>query len=146
MKKFILIVLIFFTITTIFSQGIRKKDGIKIGSDIPSYNLASGDTEWVIGLEYGEDCSFRWDIQIDITGLTGVFDGTLAIYKSSNSAISWLPYPNLTTKTITSNGSYGWDDPDGTTYDAIKAVLTVNGITGGNLNMNQRIVTIPNKQ
>lgn len=144
-KTILLIILIVFTSTIIFGQGIRKKDGIKI-ANIATYDLSNGDTEWVVGLEYGEDCSFRWDFQIDITGLAGGVDGTLAIFKSSSGGRTWIAYPDMATKTITANGNYGFDDPAGTTYDAIKMVLTVNSITGGSGSVNERIVTIPNKQ
>jgi hypothetical protein len=146
MKKLaLLIICIILSVTVMIGQGIRKKDGIKT-VDIPVYSLASGSTEWVVGLEYGEDCSYRWDIQLDISGLTGVLDGTLAIFKSSNAGKTWIPYPNMETQTITADDAYGFDDPAGTSYDQIKVVLTVVGITGGSVSVNERLVTIPNKQ
>lgn len=144
MKRIIFLALLIITSTAVMSQGIRKLDGIQ-RAVLPAYDIASGSTEWIIGLEYGDDCLHTWDMEFVFSGLTGTLNGALKMYKSSNGGVTWIPYPNMDTIAVSGSVGYGFDDPAGVAYDQIKATLTVYGLTGGSVSVNERIATIPNK-
>ncbi len=138
MKNLILIILIL-TASLTFAQGTFKENGTTIAT-IPQYDLSGGNTEFVININ--QLYSYKWLAFFEFENLTGTLDATLAVYVSGDDGNSWVLYPNITTQTISANGSYSFDDYY-TVYDKIKYVLTVNNITGGTVNVNQRLISNP---
>ncbi len=138
MKNLILIILIL-TASLTFAQGTFKENGTTIAT-IPQYNLANGNTEWVINVNILY--SYKWATFFEFENLTGTLDGTLNVYVSGDNGNSWVQYPNMLEQTITAVGSYSFDDSY-TVYDKIKFVLTANNITGGTVNINQRLISNP---
>ena len=140
MKKLIPILLLFAS-TLLYSQGTLTENG-KLISTVPQYDLSVGNTEFVMNINVLY--SYKWSMFFEFESLTGTLDGTLAVYCSGNAGNSWTEYPNFAEQIITANGSYSFDDSY-TVYDQIKIVLTVNNITGGTVNINQRLISNPKK-
>lgn len=88
--------------------------------------------------------SLRWNVVFNFKSITGTKDGTLAVYYSSDEGTSWIAYPNMATITVSANGAYGFDDIY-TVYDQLKIVLTVNSISGGTVDVNERLMTTPKR-
>lgn len=78
----------------------------------------------------------------EFENLSGTLDGTLTVYVSGDNGVSWCQYPSFSAKSVNANKSMSFDDFY-TVYDQIKIVLTVNNITGGTVNVNQRLISNP---
>ena len=142
MKKLALFLLISTLISTSsFAQGTFKENGKTIFS-IPQYDLSNGNTEWVLNIN--QLYSYKWLAFFEFESITGTKDGTLTVYVSGDGGNSWVQYPNMVAQTISANGSYSFDDSY-TVYDKLKFVLTVNNISGGTVNVNQRLISNPKK-
>lgn len=141
MRKLITVLAIIASIG-LAAQGTLKVDG-NVLKTIPQYDAANGSTEWIMTLSEPEN-SFKWNMFFVAENLTGTIDGTLTVYYSSDEGENWLLYPNMEAATITANGVYGFDDIY-TVYDKIKVTFTVNNITGGTVNVNQRLITNPKR-
>ena len=140
MKNLILIILIF-TASLTFAQGTLKENGKTI-SVIPQYNLSNGNTDWIVNIN--KLYSYKWITFFEFENITGTSDGTLTVHVSGDNGNSWVLYPNMKTQTISANGSYSFDDSY-TVYDKIKIVFTANSITGGTVNVNQRLISNPKR-
>ena len=140
MKKLLTITLILFS-TLLFSQGTLTENGVTIAT-IPQYDLSNGNTSWVLNIN--KLYSYKWLMFFQFENLTGTLDGTLSVYVSGDNGISWVEYPSFIPQTINANKSMSFDDSY-TIYDQIKIVLTINNITGGTVNVNQRLISNPKK-
>ena len=140
MKKLLTITLILFS-TLLFSQGTLTENGVVIAT-IPQYDLSNGNTSWVLNIN--KLYSYKWLMFFQFENLTGTLDGTLSVYVSGDNGISWVEYPSFIPQTINTNKSMSFDDSY-TIYDQIKILLTVNNITGGTVNVNQRLISNPKK-
>ena len=132
-----------FTLLTLisFSQGTLKENGRTISS-IPVYDLSGGDTEWVLNIN--NLYSYKWSVFFNFSSIAGTKDGTIAVYVSCDDGTSWVAYPDMTTATISANGSYSFDDSY-TVYDKLKFAFTANSISGGSVTINQRLFSNPKK-
>jgi hypothetical protein len=142
MKKLILALALFASIG-LAAQGTLKIDSKIYGDSIAQYDLSDGDTQWVIDIS-SPKYSLRWNTVFNFKSITGTKDGVLAVYYSSDEGISWIAYPDMATITVSANGAYGFDDIY-TVYDKLKIVLTVNSITGGTVDVNERLITNPKR-
>jgi hypothetical protein len=142
MKKLILALALFASIG-LAAQGTLKIDYKVVGDSIAQYDLSDGDTSWTIKTA-GYHYSLRWNTVFNFKSITGTKDGVLAVYYSSDEGTSWIAYPDMATITVSANGAYGFDDIY-TVYDKLKIVLTVNSITGGTVDVNERLVTNPKR-
>ena len=124
-----------------FAQGTLKENGRTIAI-IPQYDLSGGNTEWIINVNVLY--SYKWSAFFEFESVTGTKDGTLTVYVSADNGNSWVTYPAMSAQTISANGSYSFDDSY-TVYDQIKIVFTTNSITGGTVNVNQRLISNPKK-
>lgn len=141
MKKLITVLAIIASLG-LAAQGTLKVDG-NILKTIPQYDVSNGSTEWIMTLSEPEN-SFKWNMFFVTENLTGTLDGTLTVFYSSDEGENWLAYPNMNAATISNDGIYGFDDIY-TIYDKIKVIFTVNNITGGTVNINQRLITNPKR-
>ncbi len=140
MKNLILIILIF-TASLTFAQGTLKENGTTIAT-IPQYDLSGGNTEWIINVNILY--SYKWSVFFEFESIAGTKDGTLTPYISIDNGNSWVTYPGLSLDSITSNKSISFDDYY-TAYDKIKFVFTANSISGGTVNVNQRLFSNPKR-
>ena len=140
MKKLILIFFILIN-TVLYAQGTLTENG-KLVATIPQYNLSHGDTSYVLNIN--RLYSYKWLVYFQFANITGVKDATISVFCSGDNGTSWVAYPGFSPQLINSNGSFSFDDAY-TIYDKLKFVLTVNSITGGSLNINQRLISNPNK-
>ena len=137
----IVLTILLFAATLTFAQGTLKENGKTIAT-IPQYELSGSDTEWIINVN--QLYSYKWSVFFEFESITGTKDGTLTVYVSADNGNSWVLYPSMSVATISANGSYSFDDSY-TIYDQIKIVFTANSITGGTVNINQRLISNPKK-
>jgi len=141
MKKIILILAIFASIG-LAAQGTLVQDNMILRT-IPQYDISDGSASWVIDLRNPQN-SAKWGTQFTFSSTAGTKDGTLAVWQSMDNGSNYAPYPNMATATIAADTTITFDDSY-TVYDKIKIVFTVNNLSGGAIDVNQRLITNPNK-
>jgi len=139
--KLLLLLTLLLLATLTFPQGTLTENGVQAAT-IPQYDLSNGNTSW--SLNINQLYSYKWLMYFEFQNLTGSLDGTLAVYASGDNGQSWVEYPGFLTQTINANKTISFDDAY-TIYDQIKISLTVNNITGGTVNLNQRLISNPKK-
>ena len=135
MKKLILFLLVIFA-GTAFGQGQLRLDG-RVQKSIPQYDLSRGDTSYIIAPDF-KIGSYQWSVTLIIDNLAGTNDGLVEIYQANDTG--WVAYPDMPADSITANGAISFEDYY-FTHDRLKVQITVNSITGGNLNIHQRLIT-----
>ncbi len=136
----VLISTLILTSTSTFAQGTLKENG-RTMLTIPQYDLSNGDTEWIIN-NTQQLRSYKWLTFFEFENMTGTLDGLLTVYVSGNEGTSWVTYPNLSADSVNANKSISFDDSY-TIFDQIKIVFTANSISGGTVNVNQRLISNP---
>lgn len=106
---------------------------------IPEYDMSGGSTEWILPMT----ATYKWMFFFQIESIAGS-GGTLQVMCSGDEGNSWVDYPGLTSKAVSSNTSISFDDSY-TVYDYIKVVFTAGSITGGTMTINQRLYSNPIK-
>ena len=141
MKKIILILAIFASIG-LAAQGTLVQDNMVL-TTIPQYNLTSGTGSWVIDLRNPQN-SAKWGVQFVFSASADTVDGVLAVWQSMDLGSNYAPYPNMASAVITSDTTITFDDKY-TVYDNIKIIYTETTASGGTIDINERLITNPNK-
>jgi ABC-type glycerol-3-phosphate transport system substrate-binding protein len=141
MKKIILILAIFASIG-LAAQGTLVQDNMILRT-IPQYDISNGTSEWVIDLRNPQS-SAKWGTQFTFTGTGGAVDITLTVWQSMDLGVNYAPYPKMASAVMSTDTTITFDDSY-TVYDNVKIIMTVDTAGGGAVDVNQRLITNPNK-
>lgn len=141
MKKIFLILAIFASIG-LAAQGTLVQDN-NVLRTIPQYDISGGTMSWVIDL-LNPQHSAKWGTQFVFTNTGDTVDITLSVWQSMDDGDNYAPYPNMANAVMSTDTTITFDDSY-TVYDKIKIIATVDTAGGGAIDVNQRLITNPNK-